>query len=301
MTNMIEYALRREIFDIFEIRNISWYGSEEQMSFLGRLYDLNSMPSTDHRYRTAFEDIRQHTYNNYDWEDDWIANDNRFMLLSGPDDTFLKFLSNTLHPKVRTNSLEHDLLLQDITAALAPLGWRMQEVRKIAGRSVYEAVKVTTGTQVIASATGLAKKLDAPHFHKEVARINRAIDTDLGQAIGASKDLLETACFTILNERGEVIPSSPDLQKLVKAVTKGMKLTQDDIDVHKKGAAALRRILSSLPNIVQGLAELRNEYGTGHGKDGQHIELEKPNALLMVQTSLALVTFLVETHLSKKT
>ena len=38
MRNMIEYALRRENFDIFEIRKISWYGAEEQMSFLGRLY-----------------------------------------------------------------------------------------------------------------------------------------------------------------------------------------------------------------------------------------------------------------------
>lgn len=112
---------------------------------------------------------------------------------------------------------------------------------------------------------------------------------------------METACLTILNERGAPIPPKPDLQKLVKAVTKSMELTQDDIDAHKKGAAALRRILSSLPNIVQGLAELRNEYGTGHGKDGQHIELGRPNALLMVQASLALVTFLIETHLTKKT
>lgn len=292
----IPYNRKREIFDIFEIRKIAWYGDEEQMSFLGRLFDLNKLPSHDYRYHTAFEDIRQHTHNNHDWEDDWIANDNRFKLLSGSDETFLNFLVLTLHPRVRSNPSEHDILYSDITTALTPFGWQLREVRSIGGRKVYEIAKMATGTHVISDAKSLAKRLDAPHFHKEIDRINRSISSDLGQAIGASKDLLETACLTILKERNEPMPPKDDLQKLVKAVTKTMKLTPDDIDVHKKGAKALRRLLSSLPNIVQGLAELRNEYGAGHGKVGDHQELDRPNALFMVQTSLTLVTYLVEVH-----
>lgn len=294
----IPYPSRRDIFEIFEIRNITWYGALDQPEFLGRLFDLNALTSTDHRYSTAYQDIRKHTVHNHDWPDDWIAGDTRFKILSGPDEAFVQFLALTLHPRVRSAPAEHDILYDDFTNALSPFGWQFLEDRRIAGSVVYKAGRIGTGENVINSTQALAKKLDAAHFRTEINRINRAVSTDLGQAIGAAKDLLETTCFIILKERGEAAPTNPDLPKLVKAVTKSMKLTPDDINMHKKGATATRRILSSLPNLVQGIAELRNEYGAGHGKDGDHVTLERPTALLMVQSSLTLVTFLVDSHLN---
>lgn len=245
----IPYPIRRDIFEIFEIRNITWYGDLDQPEFLGRLFDLNALPSTDHRYSTAYQDIRKHTVHNDDWPDDWIAGDTRFKLLSGPDEPFVQFLALTLHPRVRSDPAEHDALYTDFTNALAPFGWQFLEDRRTGGRVIYKAGRIGTGANVITSTQALAKKLDAKHFHTEINRINRinrAISTDLGQAIGAAKDLLETTCFIILKERGEAVPINPDLPKLVKAVTKSMKLTPDDIDMHKKGAAATRRILSSV-------------------------------------------------------
>lgn len=157
---------------------------EEQISFLGRLFDLNSMPSKDYRYRTAYEDIRQHTYNNYDWEDDWIAIDDRFKLLSGPEDIFLKFLALTLHPRIRIDPAEHDILYQDLSATLAQSGWRFHEIRRIGGRCVYEVIKVTTGSQMIVNANGVAKKLDAPIFtkrlHELIVQLKLTSDKPLG-------------------------------------------------------------------------------------------------------------------------
>lgn len=51
---------------------------EEQ--FLSRLYDLQNMPSTDWRFKNAYEDIRQHCTNNSDWDNDWVFYDSRFDL-----------------------------------------------------------------------------------------------------------------------------------------------------------------------------------------------------------------------------
>ena len=44
----------------------------DELPFLGRLYSqsLDSLPSTDNRFRTATGDIRQRRINNDDWEDD---------------------------------------------------------------------------------------------------------------------------------------------------------------------------------------------------------------------------------------
>jgi AbiJ N-terminal domain 3 len=44
---------RREIFDYLRVASFSWYGQVDELSFLGRLYDLGSLPSNDSRYKTA--------------------------------------------------------------------------------------------------------------------------------------------------------------------------------------------------------------------------------------------------------
>ena len=56
-TNIIELSTRRNILDGFIVTQISWYGNLEQGAFLGRLFDLSILPSTDTRYKTADEDI----------------------------------------------------------------------------------------------------------------------------------------------------------------------------------------------------------------------------------------------------
>lgn len=51
--------------------------------------------------------------------------------------------------------------------------------------------------------------------------------------------------------------------------------------------------------VVQGLAELRNAYGTGYGKHGRARGLQSRHARLAVGASGALATFLLETHLDR--
>ena len=45
-----------------------------------------------------------------------------------------------------------------------------------------------------------------------------------------------------------------------------MELTPDDIPEKSKAVDIIQRLLSNLATITQGVAELRNHYGTGHGK-----------------------------------
>lgn len=43
-------------------------------------YPLRKLPSTDRRFQNAERYIRQHRFNNHDWEDDWVSYDTRFEL-----------------------------------------------------------------------------------------------------------------------------------------------------------------------------------------------------------------------------
>lgn len=95
MPNRISEITRRDIRD--ELSSLNIYGRLEELEFLERLYDLDELPSSDSRYGTARGDIIQHRYNNFDWPDDWIFDDERFGLKDN-DERFVHFLSEIVHP-----------------------------------------------------------------------------------------------------------------------------------------------------------------------------------------------------------
>ncbi len=68
---------RRDIIDEMMRQHIDWFGRLEDIQFLSRLYDLEKLPSYDSRYKDMLGDIRQHRVNNYDWENDWVLNDEK--------------------------------------------------------------------------------------------------------------------------------------------------------------------------------------------------------------------------------
>jgi len=63
-----------------------------------------------------------------------------------------------------------------------------------------------------------------------------------------------------------------------------------------KAAETIKRLLSNLATITQGVAELRNHYGTGHGKPAGAKGLQSRHAKLAVGAASTLAVFLAETH-----
>lgn len=140
--NKIELSPRRNILDAFIVTRISWYGNLEQGNFLGRLFDLTALPSTDNRYKTAGEDIHKHTVLNDDWTDDWVFTDNRFNLLHVQDKLFLEFLILTLHPAVRDSQEQIVTLLEIYNNNLSQNGFELYQVGEIAGKPVFGAREI---------------------------------------------------------------------------------------------------------------------------------------------------------------
>ena len=128
---------RRDIIDSIASETACWSGRLEEPEFLGRLFDLQKLPSTDSRFPDAAGDIWQHRVNNYDWDADWVFHDNRFNLAHGDDDAFLRFLCEMLHPVVRPDATEAERLRQMFNQFLRKDGFELAERTRISGRPVY--------------------------------------------------------------------------------------------------------------------------------------------------------------------
>jgi len=296
----ISEATRRDIFDTIIIENVSWNGRLEEPEFLARLFDLSSLPSTDGRFKDAYGDIWQHRINNFDWDDYWVFTDTRFNLLHGDDEIFLRFLCETLHPVVRTDTEEVERLKQGYNLLLQNDGYEIVPKAKMAGRAIFVARQV--GLRPESSINKLKERFegsDTNYVLGQITRMESSVENDPSLAIGTAKELVETVCRTILEERKINIPANEDLPKLVKVTAKELKLTPDDIPDEAKASENIKRLLSNLATITNGIAELRNSYGTGHGKGAKSKGLSPRHAKLAVGAASTLAIFLVETHLER--
>lgn len=288
---------RRNIIDGLKVDNIPWMGTLEDVEFLQRLWDLEALPSTDPRFKDAAGDIWQHRWNNHDWEDDWIFDDNRFDLIDGPADRFLAFLAEMVHPLVRPDRNQALEMVRAFNDQLRPEGWMLVEVEKIAGRPRFIAQAIgELGGRAVMRARSVADALDAAWMQKEIERLENAVDRDPALAIGTAKELVESCCKTVLTKRGVAYSSHADLPTLTKLVSKELRLVPEGITDAAKGADTIKLILRNLAALTQYLAELRSLYGSGHGRDGRHKGLQPRHARLAVGSAVSFIDFVTETY-----
>ncbi|WP_374377570.1 abortive infection family protein [Dongia sp.] len=296
----ISQITRRDIIDALSVEKVRWSGRMEEPEFLSRLYNLAGIPSTDSRFSDAAGDIWQHRINNYDWDDDWVFYDPRFNLMNGDDDEFLAFLCETIHPVVRSDPTEAERICQLYNHYLRNDGFQIVEKSRMSGKPVFVGRFVGIGvTPAIAAAKATLGATDPGYLFQQITRMEAAVGTDPALAIGTAKELVESCCKTILNSRGVPISKSADIPELIKQTTKALELTPDDIPDASKAADTIKRLLNNLATITQGIAELRNHYGTGHGRAAGAKGLGSRHAKLAVGAASTLAVFLAETHNEK--
>ncbi len=289
----INQAPHNAIFDELRVRQIPWSGRFNEVEFLERLYELSQMPSKDPRFRSAAGDIYQHRVNWQDWTDDWIFQDERFDLYYD-DERFVRFLAETVHPAVRPNTEQVTDLVDTYNHYLRADGWELVQVSDISGRPVYGAQK---RSPIPSPTRQIEQTVVAGDFHyldQQIRRMHGAIaagDPDL--AIGTAKELVETVCKTILQDLNGEFDTSWSLGRMFKAANESLGMSSFGDDAHPE---AVRRITGGLNTVVAGLSELRNEFGTGHGRVASSTSLDGPMARMAVGAASTIAFYLFERY-----
>ncbi|KIL39579.1 hypothetical protein SD70_19450 [Gordoniibacillus kamchatkensis] len=167
----ISEITRRNIMDELYARN-NIPGKYDLVEFLNRIWDLDSMPSTDSRFKTASGDIWQHMINNYDWDEIYLY-EKYLELLTATDEVFIKFLEQVVHPLVRQQA-EQNEYIEFINKHLVNDGYKFSLADNISGFPVYKIDKVLDGVK------GNVKNLIfAAVGHKPEIVISDSINNDI--------------------------------------------------------------------------------------------------------------------------
>lgn len=290
----ISVLTRQDIADVLTLEpHMFWAGGLDEVTFLAPLYGLRLLPSTDYRFKTAGEDIRQHRLNNYDWGDEWIFGDERFNLLHSSDEEFLRFVVRTVHPTVRRNADVQQTMVARINESLSADGYELYADGEISGRKIYGSRRIDSfhGDRPAALGHEEAVLGDRSTLDRHLKRIARGLGDDPEAAIGSSKELVESVLKQILDARGVAYPARDDLPALFKAVGRALDLRRGAVDDDAKASEAVVALLRGLTATVQSLAELRNRAGTGHGRSTGAV-VDKRHARLALNAAVAVTEFL---------
>jgi len=139
---------------------------------------------------------------------------------------------------------------------------------------------------------------DEEYVKNKLKLMNDSVEKTPHLAIGTAKELIETCCKAILLNQKIVIDKDWDLLRLVKETNKVIELSFM-IKEHENAKQSIKLVLGGLSNIVHGVSELRNSFGSGHGHKPEFKEIDKIFARLAVSASNNFTTFYLSIHNKK--
>ncbi len=146
------------------------------------------------------------------------------------------------------------------------------------------------------AAEELIEKFSSDYLSKHIRLMIDMQDKNPTEAIGKAKELIESCCKTILDDLKIDWDKDWTVAKLAGTTMEQLKLMPSDIPDSAAAATSMKALLGNLLQVATRMAELRNPYGSGHGKSASYKGLEPRHAKLAVGATITFVTFLWETH-----
>lgn len=151
-------------------------------------------------------------------------------------------------------------------------------------------------TPLAVNAAELQEKFSSQYLSKQIELMLKMQSENPTDAIGKAKELIESCCKTILDNKGVDWDKNWDMSKLTGETLSLLNLTPKSIADTDPVSENIKAVLGNLRGISTKLAEIRNPYGSGHGKSASFTGLETRHAKLAVGCSITFVTFLWDTY-----
>jgi hypothetical protein len=145
--------------------------------------------------------------------------------------------------------------IERFTRVLTLDGWAIDEHRRIAPTSSR-----------LSSLSGLDTLRDAGGILDAFQRIDLLLDSDPAGVVGAVKELIESTAKTVLDDLEIAYASDESVPGLISKTQTALGLAAAGVDGNLDTSAAVRRVLGGLSSIANGITELRNAEGGGHGR-----------------------------------
>ena len=158
-------------------------------------------------------------------------------------------------------------------------------------KPVAERLKSSCTLQTL-DTSGLKKHFCSEYISNQIDMMVRLQSDNPTDAIGKSKELIESCCKTILEYSHVPVDKNWDMNKLVNETFKYLQITPNEISDTIRDSEAIKAILGNLKAIAGNIANLRNNYGSGHGKSSSFKGLQERHAKLAVGSSITLTNFL---------
>lgn len=143
----------------------------------------------------------------------------------------------------------------------------------------------------------MARHPDFAPIRSAVEVIERAIPSDPGVAYTHCRGLLETACRTILADRGIEIEGEANANQLMSRTLKILKLTPESFDGDDRVEEGVEDLVRGINQLTNGVVALRNSQGIGpHGRDALEAVLDADYALIAAVAVDSVVALLFRLH-----
>ncbi len=135
----------------------------------------------------------------------------------------------------------------------------------------------------------LIKRRDIPSIDVEFERAMKSIESTPREAVSAASNILESVCKVFIEENQLEMPAKQDLQSVWIIVRKNLGMDPSIIEDQD-----LRKILTGLISIVDGIGSLRTHASTAHGSGPKGYRIEPRHARLSVHAAHTVTIYILE-------
>lgn len=173
---------------------------------------------------------------------------------------------------------------------------RVRQILARSGLAYHEGGIILAGGQVpsVADLGELLRRRDIPALDLEFKRALDSLESDPPAAATAACSILESLFKVILDDEKVQIPQKETIKPLWKEVQNVLGL-----NVYGVADDDIRRIISGLTSIIDGIGALRTHAGSAHGHGTQSYKLVPRHARLAVHAAHTLCLFVIETWESR--